>query len=366
MLYRDSYIKINIDNFKHNLDYLKKISNKKLIAVVKANAYGCGDYEIAKILEEFGINFLAVSSLDEALSLRHQGIKSKILILSYVNPEFLDVLIENNLTMTLSSIDLAQELAKKNLKDLKIQIKVDTGMNRIGLRSLEEVQDALKLLSNNVEGIFTHYALSDDQNSNMTYKQYKKFESIIKKVNYSFKYIHTCNTDATINFDDKISNHVRCGLGMFGLSSYDTPLKPVVSLYSKVINCKLVEKGSSIGYGATYQTKEAEWIITIPIGYADGWIRSNQGRRAYINNESSATFVGRICMDQSMLKVDHQLKIGTEVELFGSHISINEVASELNTISYEILTILSDRLTKVYYYNDHQIRSFTPRFEKSF
>ena len=365
MLYRDSFIKININNFIYNINKLQEISNKKLMAVIKANAYGCGDIEIARILEDNGIDYLAVSSLDEAMNLRNNNISSDCIVLGYVNQEYADICIKNNITITIISYDYMKELAKHDIRGLKVHIKIDTGMNRVGLKSIDEAREVLSILEDKgavAEGIFTHYALSDDPSDRMSDVQYSKFTKVLDALDHDFRYIHTSNTDATVHYHDTVSNYVRCGLGMYGISEYKTGLKPVVSLISKVINVKKVPRNETVGYGATYTCEEDSWIITIPIGYADGWIRKNQGRKAYINNEY-AEFVGRICMDQCMLKVENPPAILDEVELFGEHISLQKVAEDLDTIPYEVLTLLSDRLTKIYYRDNEEVYESTPRFK---
>jgi alanine racemase len=365
MLYRDSYIKININNLIFNINRLQEVSSKKLIAVIKANAYGCGDIEIAKILKDNNIDYLAVSSLDEAMNLRNNNVLTNCLVLGFVNQQYVDLCIKNNITITAISLEYVKVLCKQGIAGLRVHLMVDTGMHRVGLQNLEEVNQALLLLKSSgsiIEGIYTHFSCSDDHTNRTSDNQYTKFETILSNLNHKFDYIHTSNTDATVHYKDSISNYVRCGLGMYGIAEYDVGLKPVVSLISRVINVNKVKKGDSVGYGATYTCKEDSWIITIPIGYADGWIRKNQGRKAYINNEF-AEFVGRICMDQCMLKVNNPPQILDEVELFGNQITLNKVADDLDTIPYEILTILSDRITKIYYKDNEEVYERTPRFK---
>lgn len=366
MLLRDSWIEFNIDNLKYNINKLKNHSNKKMIAVIKANGYGNGDQFVAETAVEAGADYLAVSSLDEALSLRKEKISAPILILGYVNPSFYQLLIDNDITTTVVSLDWVNEIIKFPIKNLKVHIKVDTGMNRIGINNLKDIRVAIDKLSKalvNIEGIFTHFACSDFDDLTITNMQYGKFKEIVQNLNYHFEYIHCNNTDATIGFIADIANATRCGLGIYGYSSSNFDLKPCVQLFSKIINIKKIKAGEFVGYGATYTATEDEFIATIPIGYADGWIRKNQGRNAYVGNEY-AQFVGRICMDQCMLKVSKMYPVGTPVELFGNNISLKSVADDLNTIPYEILTILSDRLTKIYISNNKVIASTTPRFEK--
>ncbi|RRC92145.1 alanine racemase [Erysipelotrichaceae bacterium OH741_COT-311] len=366
MLYRDSWIQFNLDHLIYNIHYIKKKTNKKLMAVIKANGYGNGDIEVAKSAIEANIDYLCVSSLDEALNLRQHSIDVPILILGYVNPSYSSLLIEHSLTTTVVSIDWIHQLITDDIKDLKVHIKIDTGLNRIGLKTIEELQQAMLLLKEKgvvVEGIFTHFACSDQKDQTFTKQQYSLFKEFVKSCTHTFTYIHTNNTDASLSFDADITNCNRVGLGIYGYSSYDKQLKPCVSLYSKVIHCKKIKQGEYVSYGITYQAQKDEYILTIPIGYADGWIRKNQNRKVWIHG-TLCTIVGRICMDQCMIQSDVFYPVGTVVELFGPHISLETVASELDTISYEVLTLLSDRLGKVYIKDNKETFRSTPRFDK--
>lgn len=344
----NTYLKINLDNYRFNINYLKKHSNKNLIAIIKANAYGAIDYKCAEILNEEGVDFFGVSSLLEALSLRRHGIRGEILILGYVDPQNLDTVIKNSLSIATVSKDYVNELLNYDISGLKIHLKIDTGMNRIGLFK-DEVKDTLnKLLDKGakIEGIFTHYATSDED-LKFTAVQYQRFKDVLHGLNYNFKYIHTSNTDATVAFNDEVSNYVRCGLGLLGYSSYKSELKPCVSLHSKVINCKLAKKDTAISYGQHYHLLEDEYIATVAIGYADGLLRSNTGRHVYIDGEY-AEIVGSICMDQMMVHINKPVAIKSDVEIFGEHISLYDMANDNKTIPYEILTSISDRVTRVY------------------
>ena len=350
MFYRQAWEDINLDTLDFNLDYLKqKIGDKALIAVIKANAYGVGDYQVALRAIAHDAKYLAVSSLDEAMTLRYKGINTPILVLGYIFSDQLLAAKKNDITITLTSLIHAQEIINSQIDGLKIHIKIDTGMNRIGFKSISEVQEAIDRLknTNDIEGIYTHFLESGIDNNPITTKQFTLFKSTIKQLNYSFKYIHTENSDAILNFNDDLSNAVRAGIAMFGISSYHTQLKPVCSLYAKIINIKQVPKGETISYSGTYTTSTDEWIATIPIGYADGLIRKNQDRQVFVEGEY-AKIVGRICMDQTMIKVNKPYALGTIIELFGPNIAITDVAEYIDTIPYEILTSISDRITKIY------------------
>ncbi|MFI3284132.1 MAG: alanine racemase, partial [Erysipelotrichaceae bacterium] len=352
MSYRDSYIEVDLDAIYHNIQTIQKKANKAFFAVIKANGYGLGDEEMAKIAIEAGAEYLCVSSLDEALSLRKKGICFPILILGYVDASYLSICKEHQLTLTTTSLEWVNQIHAE-AKDLLIHLKVDTGMNRIGLKNVEEVKQALNLLREaNIEGIYTHYACSDQVENKLNKMQYDSFKSIVEAVDYTFKFIHTSNSDAAISFKDEITNAVRVGIGMIGYSTDSNDLLPSVALKSKVIHCHQIKKGQSVSYSAHYTAEQDTWVLTLPIGYADGWIRQNEGRKVYVGQEYGE-IVGAICMDQMMVRVSQPYPLLEEVELFGPHISIQSVAKDLNTITYEILTLLSDRLTKKYIRN-HQ------------
>lgn len=366
VMLRDSYIKINIDNYRYNINYLRNKTNKQMIGIIKANGYGAIDYKCASLLQKEGVKIFGVSSLSEALSLRKHGFKEEILILGYVNLAYLNIILKNDLSITTVSETFVKELVKKEIKGLKVHLKIDTGMNRIGLFD-EEAKECLKLLKEKgalVEGIFTHYASSDEKDEEFTKRQYERFLKTVKSLDHDFKYIHTANTDASINFKDEISTHVRCGLGLLGYSSFKSDLRPCVSLYTTIVNLKRVKKGEGISYGQTYHLDKDAYIATLPIGYADGILRANKGRKVYVNGRYYP-IVGNICMDQMMIEVDENCHLFDEVEIFGEHINIEEMAKDLGTISYEILTSLSDRLTREYVNAQGEIIDiYTPRFNE--
>ena len=368
MFYRDSWIEINIDNLKANVLSLKNTTKKEFIAVIKANGYGNGDAIIAKSLIECGVNILAVSSLDEALALRKAKIDVDILILGYVNPQYIELCIENNIIVTLISTTWLDKVVMQKCKGLKVHIKIDTGMNRLGLKNLQQARYCLdKMIVNNidVQGIYTHLASSDNIDRIMCDKQFSQFRNLVDALDYEFNLIHMANSDAAINYNENYTNAIRCGIAMFGISSYETDLLPVMSLYSKVVHIKQIKQGETVGYGETYCSKANEYVATIPIGYADGWIRKHQGRNVIVNNKQ-CEIIGRVCMDQMMIKLDEMVEVGSIVELIGPNISLKLVADQLDTIPYEVMTLLSDRLAKVYKENKEIIMVTNPRLERLF
>ena len=366
-MYRDAWVKIDIDAFKDNIKTIIKRSNKKLIAIIKADAYGCGAKTLYKYAFEAGVSMFGVSSLEEAIRLREDGCDSDILILGHTSSDNLDLIKKYDFTLTTVSMDWVDEFSNYDGSGVKVHIKVDTGMNRIGLKGIDEVKVTIdKLIKANyeVDGIFTHFACSDDDYNKKTKQQYEMFKNIVSNIDYKFNWIHCSNSDASMSIDDDLSNSVRVGLSLYGFNTYYKDLKPVVSLICNLINVKTVKKGEAISYGSTYVCEDDEIIGTIPIGYADGFNRKNSGRRVYIEG-TTGVIVGRICMDQMMIKLGEYRPIGTRVELFGPHISIEEVAKDLDTISYEVLTVLSDRLTRVYFKDGKYLTDINPRLNRS-
>ena len=344
-MYRNSYVEINLDCIKNNALYFKNRSEKNLIGVVKANGYSTVDYMEIRALKEAGVDFFAVSSLNEALHLRRHEITDKILILGYVPEEYMDVVRNNNFSV----VTVSKEYVEKcNLEGINVHLKINTGMNRIGIKP-DEADEVLKMLLNkgaNVEGIMSHFS-SADFDEEYTKKQYGTFKQCVESLHYSFKYIHMSATDGALLIDDDICNYQRIGLGLLGFSSYDKNLKPAIKLYSEVCMVKQIDEGETVSYGRHFTSDGNGYILTLPIGYADGFYRANTGKNVYIKEEY-APIVGSICMDQMMIHTDKYYEVGTKVELFGEHISIEQRADELGTIVYELITSLSDRLTRVY------------------
>lgn len=361
-MYRKSYIEINEDNILFNINKIQSTSRKKLIAVVKANGYSTDDIRISKLAIKNGVDFIAVSSLEEALHLRTNGIECELLILGYVDGRHLSLVKENDLSIVTVSYDYVKDNIE-NLKDVKVHIKLNTGMNRIGILPSQAKEVFDLLISNNakVEGIMTHYACADCDEE-FTLKQYELFKNTVESFDYKFKYIHSQASDASFLLRDKVSNYCRSGLAMLGYSEFNNGLKPALSLYSEVTNVKKVPKGEGISYGQHYTSDGEGYILTIPIGYADGYLRHNTGKDVFVENEIG-TIVGSVCMDQCMIHTNNYHPVGTKVELFGSHISIQERANEVNTITYELITNLSDRLPKSFVSDNKVMEEINIRFQ---
>ena len=364
--YRDSWVEVNLDAIKQNIKSLQQVlpKEKKIFAVVKANAYGHGDIPVAKTALEAGAYGVAVALLDEALRLRSAGITAPILVLGWVRPDAVTIASEKNITLTVFQKEWMEE-AKRHLqnKTLSIHIKVDTGMGRIGLKSKEELQQLLSSTDLNtfqITGIYTHYATADEEDLAYYEKQREQFEEmlpIIKKYAPN-ALVHADNSAASMRFPTDSYDAVRFGISMYGLypspfvkEENPMPLHPAFSLFSQLTHVKTIHQAESISYGRTYQAQEETIVGTVPLGYADGWIRKLQGSDVLVDGKRMP-IIGRICMDQFMIKLDKPYPIGTKVTLIGKdgkeEITVDEVAERLETINYEIPCIISTRVPRIY------------------
>ncbi len=360
-MYRKTYLKVNLDYYRENIEYIKKISGKKIICVLKADGYGTNDLFLAHAAIKEGCDFFAVSSYDEAVKLRLNGIDKEMLILGYVDDDALDLVKKYDLSVVTVSKDYVLR-NKDKLKGIKVHLKLNTGMNRIGIRP-EEAPEVLNILLESgahIEGIMSHFARSDED-YDYTLKQFEIFKKCVQKLDYDFKYIHISNTDGALSVKDDISNYVRIGIGLLGYSAVDDKLKECLSMYSTISNVKTVPEGETVSYGGHYTSDGKGYILTVPVGYADGIIRKNTGSRVYVGNEYG-TIVGSVCMDQLMIKTEHKHNVGEEVEFFGPHVSLKEKAGYLGTIPYEIMCLISDRVSRIFI-EDGKEYLFSNRFE---
>lgn len=352
-MHRDSVAYVNMTHIKENISYIYKKANKPIMAVVKANAYGHGLVAIAKAIESIDcIEMFGVATLEEALELRKFGIKKAILVLGVTKVEDLDLVADQNIHITAYSLKFINQLLSTSInKKVTVHIKIDTGMNRIGIKEYEVVDAVLTKLQKHknviVEGVFTHYGAADEEND--TYQQqFDSFKNMIK--DFNLKYIHAANSAAALYHYEDTTNLVRCGISMYGVEAngqIESSLKQAMSLYSKVSMVKQIQKGEKVGYGFDYEAKSTAYIATIPLGYGDGFIRKNQGRNVYINGKFYP-IIGKVCMDQLMIEVDETIKENDVIEIFGEHIPLNQMAKELDTIAYEIICLLSSRIPRIY------------------
>jgi len=363
-----TWAEINLDNIKSNLYSIKNIlkEDTKVCSVLKANAYGHGAVKLAEFLQNEEVDYFAVARLEEAIELRQNNIKSPILCLGYIPEESLEAAIYNNVVMTIYSLEVANklnDLCKKINKKATVHIKLDTGMNRTGFdaseRSVEDIFKIYELEFIYIEGIYTHFACADEVNKSFTHNQVSKFNEIIKELEFRGIYIpikHVSNSAATIDLPHLNFNMVRCGIALYGYYPSEEvfkdklKLKPAMTLKTKISHIKEVEAGLGISYGSTYITKKREKIATIPIGYADGFTRMQKNPKVCIQGELF-NVVGRICMDQCMIKIDKDIdiKIGEEVIIFGEEcLKVEDLAKDLGTINYEIICMISRRVERIY------------------
>lgn len=358
---------INLDAIKHNVSHLKNYLQPgvQIMAVVKANAYGHGDVEVAETAIECGATILAVATPEEALHLRKAFPDIDILILGYVPITFAPFAAAENITLTVYSLDWVQQVKEFSFsKPLKLHIKIDTGMGRIGVTQIEDLQNLYNAITSSekllVDGAFTHFATADEEDETYFKHQVAKFEEFISSLPEKPRLVHAANT-ATILIKDQALQYdaVRFGISMYGLapSAYvqtklPFPLQPAFSLETELIEVKKVQAGQSIGYGAAFTASEPSYIGTIPIGYADGLIRKYSGQHVLIDGVR-VPIVGRICMDQCMLLLPTAYNIGKKVTLIGKQedeeITIDEWAAKGDTINYEVPCIITSRVPRIYY-----------------
>lgn len=366
-----TWAEIDLNALKHNFKTLKEnAQNSKIMAVVKADAYGHSAAAIAPVLEENGADYFAVSNIDEALFLREKGIAKPILILGYTPVNKAKELASYNLSQCVYSKEYAEDLsvfAKKNNIQIKIHIKLDTGMSRLGfdcrsdsLCGIEEAVLSAKLEGFMVEGVFTHFAVSDrtpeneDGFTNEQYSRFTKAVETLKQNGVNPTLVHCANSAAFLQDGDKHLTLSRVGIALYGLSpASDLELKqnliPVMTVKSVVSMVKEINEGDTVNYGRTFKADKKMKIATISAGYADGYPRSLSNKGFVIINGQKANIIGRICMDQMCVDVSEidNAKMGDEVILFGKELKVDTLADLIGTINYEIICGISPRVPRI-------------------
>ncbi|RCX12374.1 alanine racemase [Anaerobacterium chartisolvens] len=369
-----SWAEVNLDNIAHNTLEIRKITNKRteIMGVVKADAYGHGVMEVTRTLLDNGVGRLAVSMLDEAIQLRKNGIDVPILILSYTDPVRAEEIIENDVTQTVFSRELADALSSAAVRlgrSVRIHIKIDTGMTRVGFMpgysAVKEVIEISKLPGIIIEGLFTHFASADEADKSYTYMQFERFMSIcseLTRIGIHIPVRHVANSAAVMEFPEMHLDMVRPGIILYGMypsqevDKSKIHLKPAMTLKSNVILVKRVEAGTAVSYGRIFITDRESIIATIPIGYADGYTRMLGNRASVLINGESAPIIGRVCMDQCMVDVtdlSNNVSVGDEVVLFGGqgerNIRVEDIASMAGTINYEVVCLIGKRVPRFYF-----------------
>lgn len=368
--YRSTYLNIDLNAILSNYQTFDKLhANKTVISVIKANGYGLGSVKIAQHLMDHGASFFAVATLDEAIELRMHGIKAKILILGVIPPTDINKAIQHRVALTVPSKAWLKESIKnisdENDKALWLHLKLDTGMGRLGMKDVEEYQEVVDIISKYenlvFEGVYTHFASADEPGDSMA-NQYQLFQNIVNQV-VKPPYIHAQNSAGSLLMDGQFCNAIRLGISLYGYypSEYVSQnvkvhLKPSTQLVSEIVQTKTLNEGESVSYGSTFTATEPTRIAILPIGYADGYLRSMQG--AFVNvNGNQCEVIGRVCMDQTIVKVPDTVKVGDKVILLDNHSDTNQsveaLAKKQDTINYEVLCNLSRRLPRIYYENDN-------------
>ena len=365
---------IDLDAFRFNLDSIKKNINEntQIITVLKADGYGHGAVPLAKEAEkEERVWGIAVATVEEALELRRGGIKKPLLILGYTYQEDYDLIAEEELRPTVFKLSMAQELSQAALrknKTIKIHIKIDTGMSRIGYRDLEksvpEILEISRLPGLEIEGLFTHFARADERKKAPAYQQlekYQAFQKALKEAGLKIPLCHCSNSAGIIRIPEANMDAVRAGIILYGLYPSEevekepVPLKPLMTLKSHIAYIKTLEPGVQISYGGTYTTQKETRVATIPVGYADGYARSLSNKGWVLIRGKKAPILGRVCMDQFMVDVTDipEARELDEVILLGKsqdqQITMEELGELSGRFNYEFACCISKRVPRIYF-----------------
>ena len=368
-----TWAEISLDNLTHNFETIRhQVGPKaKLLGVVKADAYGHGAVRVAKHLERLGAGYLAVSNLDECEELRVNGIMLPILMLGFTPADQAERILKNDMTQAVPNLAIAEAYSSAAVHaggTMKVHIKLDTGMGRLGFQcddahfdaSLRDILKILTLPGLDVEGVFTHFCVSDeaaDECVKFTKVQHDRFLRMIDAAetqgNFRFRLHHCCNAGGIASYPEWAWDMVRCGIILYGTGDLAERMgmKPVMTVKTTVSTIKDFDPDTSISYGRQFFTTRPSRIAVLPIGYADGLFRALSGKLRVLTPYGEAQQVGRICMDMCMIDVTDlpQLRVGDEIEVFGEHQLIETAAKQCGTISYELLCAVSKRVPRYYY-----------------
>ena len=379
-----AWAEINLNSISGNINELRNCISKttELMAVVKANAYGHGAVKVAQTAVNSGVKFLGVSRINEGIELRKSGVSVPILIFGYTHVKHIDKLLSFNLTQTLFSYEMAKlfsDAASRRKKPLKVHLKIDTGMGRLGLyipgdidseffkSKLDSVVNSISRVFTlpwlDIEGLYTHFASADSLDLTSAKKQLHLFNIFIESLEHKkikFRLIHAANSAAITRMPESHFDMVRSGIFIYGLHPSNSinlgqlKLTPAMMIKALIIFKKEVPAGFMVGYGSDYITTKKTTIATIPLGYGDGYSRQLSSKGSMLVNGIKVPVVGKVCMDLLMLdigKVPHAA-IGDEVVIIGkqkgNEISVNEVAEITQTVNYEIITNMATRIPRVY------------------
>ncbi len=362
MLFSVTRAEIDRGQLEKNYKILKSLApDCELMCIMKADGYGHGAAECAKTLWELGARCFGVANIDEALELRRAlGQDADILILSFTPPQYADLLAQNDIMQTVMSKEYAIALSSYCSDPIRVQLKINTGMNRIGFGTddadIDDIAEIMKLPKLIFDGIFTHYACADDVNNPMTALQEQRFEGLLERLRalgFEYRHIHTCNSSAYINFPRYRKKMSRCGIVLYGLypsdNMTDIGIRPIMSLKSSVSQIHTLKKGESVSYGAVYTAEKDSVLATVQMGYADGFIRGYSGGSVYINGQK-CPIRGRICMDQFVCDITDagRVRMGDDVILFDADHPVDLLSSAAGTINYESICMISKRVPRIY------------------
>ena len=372
---RPVWAEINLDYLRHNIrEIRKKISKETLIcAVVKADAYGHGARMVSKVLLENGADRLAVGTLSEAIELRRDGCTAPIMILGYTPIVQVKSILEHNIISAVYTYEQACEFSKIAVnegKTMKLHIKIDTGMSRLGFqvedKDIQDIKKIFNLPNLEIEGIFTHFAVADEGDKSFTIEQFNKFNKVIRELEssgYNIPIKHASNSAATMDLKEMNLDMIRPGIILYGLyPSQEVKkevlnIKPVMQLKAKISHVKNLPKNRGVSYGLKYITDEEKKIATIPVGYADGFTRMLTDEIEVLIKGKKVPIVGRICMDQCMADVTGlDVRMGDEVILISniedSGNTFDDIAMKLGTINYEVISTIGRRVPRAYVENN--------------
>lgn len=371
-LQKRTWAEISLENVRHNYEAIRSDIPEgcRFLGVVKADAYGHGALRVAQLLQECGADYLAVSCLDEAMELRDGGIAMPILILGHTPHEYTETLIENNITQTVTCLAKAEEYSKAASglnRELRIHIKVDTGMSRLGFicdgelseEGIAHIAQSCALPGLKAEGIYTHFAVSDEpgeENRQYTLRQFGLFmhvtEELKEKYGIDFEIRHCANSGAVVNYPEMTLDMVRPGLLLYGYgdTSGRLGLKPCMRFVTTVSTIKYYEPGTCVSYGRKFVTERRTRMGVLAVGYADGLPRAASGKCSFHTPFGNTPQCGNICMDMCMCDLTdvYDAEVGTEVELFGEHSDIYALSDAAGTIPYELMCSVTKRVPRVY------------------
>ncbi len=367
MFNRPVWAEIDLSAIAHNVTEIRKVTNReaKVCAVVKADAYGHGAGAVARTALQAGADRLAVAIVNEAVELRNAGFDVPILVLGYTPVWQADLVVKNDITQTIFTLESAQVLSAVAIaagKTAKVHLKIDTGMARVGVSPTDAGAFAAAVAALpgvEIEGVYSHFAVSDSWDKTFTYEQFRRFLEGIEYIKAQGIHIpirHIANSAALLELPEMHLDMVRPGIILYGLWPSEEVkknllLKPAMKFKTQVGFVKDVPPNSSISYGRTYYTDQRSRIATLPVGYADGWSRLLAGKTQVSIHGQRAPIVGRVCMDQCMIDVSHigDVAIDDEVLLFGgAELPVEEIAQIMGTINYEIVCMVGRRVPRYY------------------